>query len=390
MHCSCSYTVLCGNEFLRLIVRRMNVCGVNFSSNRNHSNLHSVEQCFQRWGATKSETGSSVLFMSVKGLLESSDSGEDGLEEIASHWRSETHQFNRIDRKLSKARAVSKLRLNALNPFFVDVRVTGTAFKHNIKQISEHEQLTTLNNVDYHEQGKDLFVLESPYFCLPCCAAKPFLSTLKPREWPPFASRPNLIRTAIYYHRNIKLMIEEMVACIQEQRLLFKIIFDVKNELDWPIGVIRLLHEMNSDRYDCRSSKYSNERRDRPSAVSVCNLEQNASQLERTQSIQNFVPFCLIEIQQITVAIHQYLHSNLNMLKRTESILRLVAGSAERHIVFRANFSPVPKAVQLISVHCSRTTSPPSADGLVDTDRHGNDKTVHRIMLDEVRILNNV
>ncbi|KRX45693.1 hypothetical protein T05_4568 [Trichinella murrelli] len=147
--CSCSYTVLCGNEFLRLIVRRMNVCGVNFSSNRNHSNLHSVEQCFQRWGATKSETGSSVLFMSVKGLLESSDSGEDGLEEIASHWRSETHQFNRIDRKLSKARAVSKLRLNALNPFLVDVRVTGTAFKHNIKQISEHEQLTTLNNVDY-------------------------------------------------------------------------------------------------------------------------------------------------------------------------------------------------------------------------------------------------
>ncbi|OUC44112.1 hypothetical protein D917_02312 [Trichinella nativa] len=85
--------------------------------------------------------------MSVKGLLESSDS--DGVEEIASHWRSETHQFNRIDRKLSKARAVSKLRLNALNPFLVDVRVTGTAFKHNIKQISEHEQLTTLNNVDY-------------------------------------------------------------------------------------------------------------------------------------------------------------------------------------------------------------------------------------------------
>ncbi|KRZ97329.1 hypothetical protein T08_6176 [Trichinella sp. T8] len=189
----------------------MNVCGVNFSSNRNHSNLHSVEQCFQRWGATKSETGSSVLFMSVKGLLESSDSGEDGLEEIASHWRSETHQFNRIDRKLSKARAVSKLRLNALNPFLVDVRVTGTAFKHNIKQISEHEQLTTLNNVDYLATA-ELLPLRSviavnivysdaclSYFCLPCCAAKPFLSTLKPREWPPFASRPNLIRTAIYY-----------------------------------------------------------------------------------------------------------------------------------------------------------------------------------------------
>ncbi|KAL1236922.1 C6 finger domain transcription factor nscR [Trichinella spiralis] len=30
------------------------------------------------------------------------------------------------------------------------------------------------------------------------------------------------------------------------------------------------------------------ERRDRPSTVSVCNLEQNASQLERTQSIQEF------------------------------------------------------------------------------------------------------
>ncbi|KRX23731.1 hypothetical protein T07_8325 [Trichinella nelsoni] len=229
----------------------MNVRGVNFSSNRNHSNLHLVEQCFQRWyshfvnlksveetgfginlkigakfvlvfivvfekkGAAKSETGSSVLFMSVKGLLESSDSGEDGLEEIASHWKRETHQFNRIDRKLSKARAVSKLRLNALNPFLVDVRVTGTAFKHNIKQMSEHKQLTTLNNVDYHKVATaELLPLRSviavnivysdaclSYFCLPCCAAKPFLSTLKPREWPPFASRPNLIRTAIY-HQN--------------------------------------------------------------------------------------------------------------------------------------------------------------------------------------------
>ncbi|KRY53147.1 hypothetical protein T03_7531, partial [Trichinella britovi] len=33
----------------------MNVWDVNFSSNRNHSNLHSVEQCFQRW--MNEETG---------------------------------------------------------------------------------------------------------------------------------------------------------------------------------------------------------------------------------------------------------------------------------------------------------------------------------------------
>ncbi|KRY69224.1 hypothetical protein T4A_8804 [Trichinella pseudospiralis] len=51
-----------------------------------------------------------------------------------------------------------------------------------------------------------------------------------------------------------------------------------------------------------RCSKYDDERRYRPSTVSVCNLEQNASQLERTQSIQ------------ITVTIHQYLYSNVNML----------------------------------------------------------------------------
>ncbi|KRX93594.1 hypothetical protein T4E_7292 [Trichinella pseudospiralis] len=128
-----------------------------------------ILKCLKKKGAAESETGSSVLFGSVKGLRDSTDSadGTFGSWQLkctfgccwCCHWpEMEWKKLHQIE--------------------------------ENIKQISEHKQLTTLDNVDCRisnvssnnariqkaidnlksiNEEKDLFVLESQRVVLHFC-----------------------------------------------------------------------------------------------------------------------------------------------------------------------------------------------------------------------------
>ncbi|KRY69229.1 hypothetical protein T4A_702 [Trichinella pseudospiralis] len=244
------WTLNCGTS--------LTIC--NFNSYRNLSTLHSIEQLFQQWyfvnlksvegagfaclkkkGAAESETGSSVLFGSVKGLRDSTDSadGTFGSWQLkctfgccwCCHWpEMEWKKLHQIE--------------------------------ENIKQISEHKQLTTLDNVDCRISNvskllplRSVIAVNIVYsvaclrcFCLPCCAAKPFLSTLNSQRMSAFRQPTEPNQNCNLSSLQIVLLIINMrsLECYQRMkkfkdllRRVFKIILDFveKNELVSPIGV---------------------------------------------------------------------------------------------------------------------------------------------------------
>ncbi|KRZ75361.1 hypothetical protein T10_907 [Trichinella papuae] len=169
-------------------------------------NLKSVEgtgfACMKKKGAAESETGSSVLFVSVKGLLESTDTicgdGTFGSWQLkctfgcccCCHWpEMEWKKLHHIG--------------------------------ENIKQISEHKQLTTLNNVDCRISNNNARIQKAidnlkSLFLLALLRGKAIFIDYQ-------AQRMSAFRQPTEPNQNCNLsslMIEEVLACIQEQMLM--------------------------------------------------------------------------------------------------------------------------------------------------------------------------